>query len=60
MLGQLAGAGGGSSGSGLRQEGISEGWGEEDEVYEKPNPPPPLPSHFISLQRQPKGPFRNV
>ena len=49
---------GGTGGSGLRLQGLSEGRGGEDEICEKPNPPPP--SHFISPQGQPKGLFPQI
>ena len=49
---------GGTGGSGLRQEGISEGRGEKKMKHVKIIPPPP--PFFISLQRQSKSPFRYV
>ena len=51
---------GGTGGSGLLHEGISEGRGEKKMKYVKSQLPPPPPSSFISLQRQSKSPFRYV
>ena len=47
---------GGTVGSGLRLQGLSEGWGGEDEVCEKSKTPP----HFINPQGQPKGLFPQI